>query len=434
MAVLALSGLLAASGICLPYASADENLSTEGADVGEASDNGESSLITAGQSESGGKLFEDQNSNVQFRDGIPVDGKENGGKDTSKKMIAGYSKVGLVKTITYNEGRKPSYADLKSQFPPAVDVYFVGEKKSVSLPVTWTCVGEDYDKSRETYFIFTPTFDSKYALRDMSRTLESPYIEVKQNPGLAVNMIASAPPAVNEKKVFEFCTKTLKLNKAAACGILANMYCESGFRTNAIGDGNTSVGLCQWHNGRWVSLKNYTTDWQKLEGQLAFMKHELEGGYSKNYDYLKKVSDDAQGAYDAAYFWCMHYEMPDNAESRGITRGYLAKNIYWPRYGEEDSEEDEEGCNDSFAGTYVFDGEGHLNIRKEHSEDSQVIGSIPAGAEVEVKKSNGEWAHVVYQGQKGFCRMEYLTAVKLRESETESGTESSTETEAETDY
>lgn len=382
--------------------------------------------------ESAGGLFEDQNTNVQSRDGIPTDDGETGksGK-SSRKMIAGFRQTGLIKSITFDEGSKPSLDSLRAQFPGTVDVYFVGENKPETLSTVWQCVGEDYSSSGGSYFLFTPTFDeSEYLVRGMSITNDAPYIEVRKKPAVAVEMIESAPPTVNEKKVFEYCTKEMGLSKAAACGILANMYCESGFRTNAIGDGNTSVGVCQWHNGRWTNLRSYTKDWQKLEGQLSFMNYELEHGYSATLNYLKEVTDDAQGAYDAANFWCLHYEMPDSARTRGITRGYLAKNIYWPRYGEDGGKTDEEGCNDSFAGEYVFDGEGSLNIRSGHSEDSEVVGSIPAGGKVEVTRSNGEWAHVIWKGQTGLCRMEYLTVVELTAADREIGAETEPEDNA----
>ena len=44
----------------------------------------------------------------------------------------------------------------------------------------------------------------------------------------------------------------------------------------------------------------------------------------------------------------MHYEMPDKTMSRSITRGYLAKNVYWERYKDVDlktvfTDEDETG-------------------------------------------------------------------------------------------
>ena len=402
---------LSAAGPSFMSIYAEDEVAVEDASTAESS----LSTVQDDSAQSDGSLFEDQNTNIQSRDGIPAE--ESGKKKSSKKMIAGYRRTGLVKSVTYDEGNKPSLQMLESQFPSTVDVYFVGESKPVTLKTSWKCAEGDYGSSSGSYFIFVPAFDEgKYIVRGMSLTADMPYIEVKKNPGVAVEMIASAPPTVNEKKVFDYCVNELGLNRAAACGILANMYCESGFRTNALGDGGTSVGVCQWHNGRWTSLRAYTSDWQTLEGQLSYMKWELEHGYSATLNALRAVSDDAQGAYDAGYFWCTHFEMPDSAHTRGITRGYLAKNVYWQRYGAED-EPDEEGCNDSFEGEYVFDGEGNLNIRAGHSEESDVIGSIKAGGKVEVTKGNGEWAHVLYEGKTGLVKMEYLTAVDTEEED-----------------
>ena len=102
------------------------------------------------------------------------------------------------------------------------------------------------------------------------------------------------------------------------------------------------MGICQWHNGRWTRLRGYAPDdWQTLEGQLHFMRKELFTGYKDTLKYLHSVPDNAQGAYDAAYYWCMHYEMPDKTMSRSITRGYLAQNIYWERYKDVDPDLDE---------------------------------------------------------------------------------------------
>lgn len=53
-----------------------------------------------------------------------------------------------------------------------------------------------------------------------------------------------------ERSVFEFLTTELGLNSAAACGVLANIEAESNFILTSYGDGGTSYGLCQWHDGR----------------------------------------------------------------------------------------------------------------------------------------------------------------------------------------
>ena len=265
------------------------------------------------------------------------------GKDKkAKKLIAGFRDTGCISSIHFEMGEKPSLEQLTGQFPTQLDVYFQEEKKPVTVSVTWNCYSDDYSSTDLNYYFFTPVADSgKYEMQELNLQTEMPYIEVIRD-AVSYEMIESAPPKVNEAQVLQYCMQTLRFNRAAACGVLANIYCESGFRTNAIGDGGTSVGICQWHNGRWTRLRAYAPDdWQTLEGQLHFMRKELFTGYRDTLKYLHSVPDNAQGAYDAAYYWCMHYEMPDKTMSRSITRGYLAQNIYWERYKDVNPDLDE---------------------------------------------------------------------------------------------
>ena len=125
-------------------------------------------------------------------------------------------------------------------------------------------------------------------------------------------------------------------NDAAISGIMANLEHESGFRTDALGDGGTSYGICQWHNGRWDNLNSFCSqngyDSSSLDGQLEFLLYELQTGYSGVYDTLKSVPNTSQGAYDAAYKWTTDFEIPDNTEARANDRGNTAVDSYWPVY------------------------------------------------------------------------------------------------------
>lgn len=99
---------------------------------------------------------------------------------------------------------------------------------------------------------------------------------------------------------------------AAACGILGNLYQESGVNPTMIqnGGGGPAAGICQWENyntksGRWKAMADYALskgkDWTDLKCQLEYMLYELEGGDStckylmeKNYGGLtafKKTDD-----------------------------------------------------------------------------------------------------------------------------------------------
>ena len=86
-------------------------------------------------------------------------------------------------------------------------------------------------------------------------------------------------------------------------------------------------------------------------------------------------------------------------------------------------------CSGSYAGNYTCTSKTTLNIRNGHSTSASVVGSIPSGATVYVSKSDGTWAHVEYNGVKGYASMTYLSKVKepdptpteIRGSEMKSG-------------
>ena len=126
-------------------------------------------------------------------------------------------------------------------------------------------------------------------------------------------------------------------NEAAICGILANIEHESGFDTTALGDGNTSYGLCQWHNSRWDNLKSFCSehgyDQSSMEGQLEYLEWELKNNYSGVYEVLQNVPNTSEGAYQAAYEWTVHFEIPDKTEARARDRGNTAASSYWKTYG-----------------------------------------------------------------------------------------------------
>lgn len=139
----------------------------------------------------------------------------------------------------------------------------------------------------------------------------------------------------NEEIIFLFFTNVAGYSEAAACGIMANMKKESGFRPNAISSGGGYHGLCQWSKTRFQTISNYCDkygfDPYSLEGQLNYMMHELATtAYGKN---LAKFENTAQGAYDAGYYFCYNYERPSNKAAKSEERGNLARNTYWAKYG-----------------------------------------------------------------------------------------------------
>ncbi|MBQ8503182.1 MAG: fibronectin type III domain-containing protein [Clostridia bacterium] len=145
----------------------------------------------------------------------------------------------------------------------------------------------------------------------------------------------------NKQKVYSFLTNEMKLNSAAACGILANIERESDFNPRLVirdSNGLQSGGLCQWNGGRFSNLKRYCErngySYLSVEGQMNYLKYELsQNSYDYIYDFLRTVTNNSDGAYDAGYYWCYYFEIPSNRGVKAKQRGSNAKNEYWPQFG-----------------------------------------------------------------------------------------------------
>ena len=139
-----------------------------------------------------------------------------------------------------------------------------------------------------------------------------------------------------EQKVYYYIVNEMKLSPAAACGILANIDRECSFNTKDCNSSSGAYGLCQWLGGRKNNLLKYCEEngWDSagVEGQCRFLKYELENKYTSVWKYMKNVENTAQGAYDAGYYWCYYYEIPENRAKNSEKRGTLAMETYWPRY------------------------------------------------------------------------------------------------------
>lgn len=145
----------------------------------------------------------------------------------------------------------------------------------------------------------------------------------------------------NKRAVFDFLTGEGGFNSAAACGIMANIEHESNFNPTTVArdsNGLLSGGLCMWNGPRFKSLQNYCYkngyNYLSINGQLRFLMYELKTDYFKHiYKYLKGVSNNSSGAYNAGHYWCYYFEVPRNRASKACERGRKAANKYWPVYG-----------------------------------------------------------------------------------------------------
>ena len=139
-----------------------------------------------------------------------------------------------------------------------------------------------------------------------------------------------------ETRILNYLMSELGLNQAAACGVLANIYYESNFNPHAIGDNGTSYGICQWHLERYTALvafcNNAGLSYGSVEGQLRFLEYELRTSYPGVLNHLLSVPNTPEGAFDAGYFWCYHFERPATIQASSVRRGNAAKNSYFARY------------------------------------------------------------------------------------------------------
>ncbi|MCM1364602.1 MAG: phage tail tip lysozyme [Faecalibacterium sp.] len=145
----------------------------------------------------------------------------------------------------------------------------------------------------------------------------------------------------NKDDVYYYLTKELGFNAAAASGVMANIEHESGFVSDIVkrdSNGKLSGGLCMWNGGRFTALKNFcnknSLNYLSIRGQMKYLKHELQQSYYKHiFDYLKSVPNNADGAYNAAHYWCYYFEIPANRAANAVKRGNKAISSYWSVYG-----------------------------------------------------------------------------------------------------
>ncbi len=139
----------------------------------------------------------------------------------------------------------------------------------------------------------------------------------------------------NEQKIYEYLTSCTVYNEAVACGILANIKQESNFNPKS-GMNSNYQGLCQWSTTRFAILKTWCEqkgfDPYSLEGQVKFLYYDLSQRYTLYHKALIAIENSSEGAYEAGYYFCYHYERPASLESSSVKRGTNARDVYWNKY------------------------------------------------------------------------------------------------------
>ncbi len=260
-----------------------------------------------------------------------------------------------VQILTLPDSDRPTLEALAALLPQTLIAYRGDE--ALEIGVTWTCA-DDYAAGAYYYYQFDAVWDeSVYPLR---ADADRPYVGVMFSDGAALMTVTGRS---TEQEVFDYLTGTMGLNTAAACGVMANIYSESGFipnnlenayektlgytdssYTRAVDRGTytnfiydrAGYGLCQWtfwsrKQGLYNMAQTRGVSIADLEMQMDYLKYELSG-YSSLMSTLRSVPDTAAGAYTAGYYFCKLFEQPSDTETRSVSRGNLAKNTYYPEY------------------------------------------------------------------------------------------------------
>lgn len=162
---------------------------------------------------------------------------------------------------------------------------------------------------------------------------------VMKSCGLSNALVVSPYYPSNEAIVYAFLRNEVGCTSGGACGAMANIYWESSFRSseseNVAGEG---FGICQWSFERKPQMEAFCIargfDINSLEGQLYYMKYELQEDFPELNMLLCSSEDSADGAFDAGYWWCYEFEHPADRNNTAAERGMFARDVVWKVYGE----------------------------------------------------------------------------------------------------
>lgn len=137
--------------------------------------------------------------------------------------------------------------------------------------------------------------------------------------------------------VYNFLTEELSLSPAVAAGIMGNVMIECGFDPDLeVIDTNDkpSYGLMMWNGPRYEALKKYCKEngFEKSdpEGQLRYLKWELENTEKAVMRKLSEIPNTIEGAVRATILWASDFERCTKT-SYGL-RVFYTLNNYWQKY------------------------------------------------------------------------------------------------------
>lgn len=248
-------------------------------------------------------------------------------------LITGFAEFDLMEHAMYVPyENRPEEWELISAMPETLGVYLDGGDEVSQIPVTWYCLGDEYESAEDSFVQYCPKWDEGlYSLQEgLAVSTDAPFITVfftwtETDGGEGYTLLGDNDPVndcANMKTCYYWLRENTSFNRAVICGILANLQTECDFQSD-LKDGK-AYGLIQWtmedKDGRYQGLltycKNNNLDYRTIEGQLAYMMYEIinkkegngYGGISDFYGTLKSVDNCELGSVYAAYLFARCYE------------------------------------------------------------------------------------------------------------------------------
>ena len=152
--------------------------------------------------------------------------------------------------------------------------------------------------------------------------------------------LSDAEREANVLQIAAFLRYEMELPDSAVAAVLANIDRESAFDPRAIDETGCFFGLCQWSKTRWLNCFQFCRrndlDRLSVEGQLAFLRYELEGEYDWiRTQHLLYAEDSEDGAQEAQYYFCELFEAPTEPDWEQVHRSKLVAEVYWPMMADE---------------------------------------------------------------------------------------------------
>jgi murein DD-endopeptidase MepM/ murein hydrolase activator NlpD/LAS superfamily LD-carboxypeptidase LdcB len=209
-----------------------------------------------------------------------------------------------------------------------------------------------------------------------------PFVDISRTKPIKI----SEGELSNSKDIIDF-LKEKGLSEEQASGIAGNLFIESRFKTDALGDNGTSFGLAQWHANRWDNLKEFIRDndydINSINGQLEFLWYELKNEYSSVLVELKKTYTPA----DAATVFASKYEKP--ASKNYSNRVKSAEDLYEKYTGKKIINKDTE----TFSKEFTSRNELPSNIQSAIKDLEKELSTKITNKQIELEfNQEGNWS------------------------------------------